>query len=497
METCDKMKRKRKFVEAWLNDDRYKSWIRQASDNTMYHCNICNKSFSCSASHVSRHADSACHKNNIKENIINDNEQQEEKRVGRFRQQWLDIDNFQPWLREVPDNNTLALCIICNKTIAAKISHLYRHAESEMHREKLEKSLEANKWNENINLNTQTDESPLSFDERKKIAEIKYAALITEKNIPHRIAKEILQFFQQVDPNVLKNMSMSPTKCKNIISNVLCPVETERVVNSIQNTKFSIFIDETSDITNEKWMTFLVRYVDSEALEVRTQLVKLIDIDARDCSAEKLFNAFKSEMYKLQIPFTNILALSCDNASVMTGKYLSFKKKLEEKCKHLLTFTCPCHSAALAAHAACAKMPDFCEEFLRKVVNYINSSPKRSAIFKEFCDCFQDTNRKLLKLCDTRWLSHYICVDRILESWETIKYFLNEMVVSEKTKSGENVLSLMNNIDIKAYFLFLRYVLHFFNAFNTFFQAHETRIHLLHSKAVNFLIQITQNFLKP
>jgi len=44
-------------------------------------------------------------------------------------------------------------------------------------------------------------------------------------------------------------------------------------------------------------MIFLVRYVDSKGLEVRTQLVKLIDIDARDCSAEKLFNAFKSEMY--------------------------------------------------------------------------------------------------------------------------------------------------------------------------------------------------------
>jgi len=81
----------------------------------------------------------------------------------------------------VPDNNTLALCIICNKTIASRLSRLYRHAESEMLREKLEKGLEANKWNDNINLNTQTDESPLSFDERKKIAEIKYAALITEK----------------------------------------------------------------------------------------------------------------------------------------------------------------------------------------------------------------------------------------------------------------------------------------------------------------------------
>lgn len=112
-------------------------------------------------------------------------------------------------------------------------------------------------------------------------------------------------------------------------------------------------------------MTFYVRYVDSQTSDVRSQLVKLIDIDARDCSAEKLFNAFKSEMYKLQIPFLNILALSCDNASVMTGKHLFFKKKLEAKCKNLLTkFSCSCHSDALAAHAACAKIPNFCEEFL-------------------------------------------------------------------------------------------------------------------------------------
>jgi len=81
-------------------------------------------------------------------------------------------------------------------------------------------------------------------------------------------------------------------------------------------------------------MTFFVRYDNSKILDVQLQLVKLIDIDARDCSAEK-FNAFRPEMYKLQIPFLNIQALSCDNASVIIGKHLSFKKKLEEKCKNL------------------------------------------------------------------------------------------------------------------------------------------------------------------
>ena len=72
-----------------------------------------------------------------------------------------------------------------------------------------------------------------------------------------------------------------------IISNVLYPVEKERV-NKLQKTKFSVFVDETADICNEKWMTFFVRYVDPDTLDIRLQLVKLINIDARDSSAEKL-----------------------------------------------------------------------------------------------------------------------------------------------------------------------------------------------------------------
>jgi len=211
----------------------------------------------------------------------------------------------------------------------------------------------------------QTNELLMPFEERKKEAELRYAALIATKNIPFNVAKDILEFFQHLakDPNVLKSMTMSRSKCRNVITNALYPIEKERVVSNIQNTKFSIFVDETSDITNDKWMTFLVRYVDTETLDIRTQLVKLIDIDAKDSSAEKLFNALKCEMWRLMIPFQNIVALSCDNASVMTGKQKSLKKKLEEICPNLLTFSCPCHSAALAAHAACNKIPDFCDDF--------------------------------------------------------------------------------------------------------------------------------------
>lgn len=72
---CDifEKKSKRSFSDAWLNDDRFKSWIRKVSfDDSLFYCIVCNKNFSCN-SRISRHADSACHQNNIKENILINN----------------------------------------------------------------------------------------------------------------------------------------------------------------------------------------------------------------------------------------------------------------------------------------------------------------------------------------------------------------------------------------------------------------------------------------
>ncbi|EZA60855.1 hypothetical protein X777_13057 [Ooceraea biroi] len=103
----------------------------------------------------------------------------------------------------------------------------------------------------------------------------------------------------------------------------------------------------------------------------------------------------------------------------------------------------------------------------------------------------------MLKLAGTRWLSRHSCISRLLKYWDTIQHFLNEIIITEKSKSGEYLLSIMQNVDTKAYFLFLHYILNFFNIFNAYFQAEETRIYLLQSKSFNLLTDISRNFLKP
>jgi len=80
----------------------------------------------------------------------------------------------------------------------------------------------------------------LLLNERTKEAEIRYAALIVEMNISYQNATRFLTFFNTWEKILmLRSMKMGRTKCKNVITNVLFKVETEHVVDNIQNTKFS------------------------------------------------------------------------------------------------------------------------------------------------------------------------------------------------------------------------------------------------------------------
>lgn len=171
MEICDKIKErsKQKFSIAWLSDNRYKSWIHQvSSDDTLFLLQYMQKKLSCS-SHVSWHADSACHKKNMEENVCTNSANMQERKACEkaFRQQWLDINDFKLWLREEPNNVSSYLCIICDRAIVANLSHIYRHAESKMHKKRSGKSDIANKSNKDLNM--QTNESLLTFDEQKKL----------------------------------------------------------------------------------------------------------------------------------------------------------------------------------------------------------------------------------------------------------------------------------------------------------------------------------------
>ncbi|XP_076247752.1 uncharacterized protein LOC143187402 [Calliopsis andreniformis] len=251
-----------------------------------------------------------------------------------------------------------------------------------------------------------------------------------------------------------------------------------------RRNKLSIFVDESTDVCIVKWLTFLIKYVNSETSAAFTELLELVKLDAIDCSAESLFSAFEKALHKKQIPVQNVIRLTCDNASVMIGRFFSFCSKLKTRCPSLITVNCICHSAALVSTKACSEIPSYIEKFIRNLTVYINSSAKRSANFAGFQEFINNKPKKMFKLCDTRWLAMHACVARILECWDSLNLFLiSEVYENPKNDTADNLLRDIKKIETKAYLLFLKYILNYFNSFNAFFQTRRTAVHLLYSKS--------------
>lgn len=229
---CDMLqkKAKRTFRQCWIDDERFKHWIHKVPLNKeIYYCSVCNKDILCST-HPSKHAASGKHKYHMNHKRIDQNfchSCMNIRKSGRiiFKKSWMEFELFKPWLREVPDDEYSFFCLMCEKTMSAHLSHIYRHAESSSHLKALEahalEIIEEDNRNETINMK-------LSSDNRRKYANFRYAKFIEEKKIPFHIAAEFLDFFQEMshDPETLQSMRMGRIECKNVISHFLYSVET-------------------------------------------------------------------------------------------------------------------------------------------------------------------------------------------------------------------------------------------------------------------------------
>jgi len=332
-----------------------------------------------------------------------------------------------------------------------------------------------------------------------KRAEIKLAAFFAEHNIALRTLDHMVPLLKNIynKPEIANDLSLSRKKCTKIITNVIGKRESEKTIEILRKQRFSILIDESTTISNDKVLCILVKYFHPIDKKIITELLELLELDATNCSADKLYNAFKNCFQTKEIPLQNIVGMASDNASVMTGIHDSFVTRLRNEVPCLILLKCICHSSALIASKASSKLPDSCEHILHAIATYISSSPKRSAILCEYQTFFGVETRKILKLSGTRWLVLQKCVTRLLENWEVFKHYFYLEVFEVKNKSAQDIHNLLEDDHVKAYMLFLKYVLHFFNQFNALFQSRATLIHKLSRSSQQLIEQIGYNFLIP
>ena len=410
-----------------------------------------------------------------------------------FREEWLKDDKFKTWLKPNKTDNTSCFCVACNISLKCGKSDLLKHSEGAKHKKNLESIRHTKPLFSNV---ASTSTKRNEHESNVKTAEIKLSSFFAEHNVPFHTIDHLVPLLKEVisDSKIATDLQLHRTKATNIIKNVLAPVEVEEVIDVLRTTKFSILVDESTDISVNKFLCVLVKYFHDSDIHVK--LLELLPINSTDCSAESIYNQFKSSMVVKDIPLCNIIGVACDGANVMVGQHNSFVTRLKQECPDLIVMQCICHSASLAASKACEELPRTPEELIRAVCTYISGSSKRTAQLVEIQDFLQEERKKVLKLADTRWLAMHQCVVRMLENWDALLHYFTIASFEDKLKSADWILNELKNPYTKAYFLFLKYILNFFNSFNALFQGRKPLIHELQRNSLKLCRILCQNFVK-
>ncbi|XP_011884095.1 PREDICTED: uncharacterized protein LOC105571237 [Vollenhovia emeryi] len=246
-----------------------------------------------------------------------------------FRNSWLDEEIFKGWLAPHFEPNK-AFCMVCNTSITCCKTKIVRHSQTAKHINEIK--------GRNQSLNNVNCVSTLSHNDKVKRAEIKLATFFAEHNIAFTNVDHLIPLIKDIciEPEVVQDLSLGRLKCTNIVKDIVAKRETEKLVEILKGRKFSVLIDESTDITDNKLMCILVQYVSPFDKRVKTQLLELLSLNAVDCSAKKIFEVFKTFFLEKEIPIKNIIGMACDNASVMIGRNNSFFSHLKSEVPNLI-----------------------------------------------------------------------------------------------------------------------------------------------------------------
>lgn len=505
-----KIFRKQVFRDVWLTEPNFASWLVKSKDPYKAGCKVCHKIFAARRDTVEKHKTTLLHALSMEnqeekegicssDSVVTDhgssassgNESSSDSsmfcppdkkssRKQAFRDAWLSNVHFASWLVKTEDRYK-AECKVCQKTFGANKFNLLKHKATLLHRLNME--------------SIEDEEGEDTYAIRIKKAEIRYTLEIVEHNRSFFSYEHFIEMSQEAlpDSKIMKYISLKRSKISAIVKNVLNKHIVQKTTQILQRKHFSIFIDESTDVSDIKTLCILARYVDRG--QIQSYLLDLVHL--RDSAvAEHLYECLKHSLTKHGLSINSIVGLCVDNANVMLGQHNSIASPLITANPEIVVFPCICHSLHLVVCHACKYLPSHVEDFLHLVYTYFSRSPKRQSILED-TQIFMNTSRqKMIQPSKTRWLALADCIKRILGQWNVLFTLFAQACVDKESTIADNIFESFNNQFTKAYLQFLDFILSLIVKFNLIFQSTNVLIHYMLPECHKFLRSLGINFIK-
>ena len=195
----------------------------------------------------------------------------------------------------------------------------------------------------------------------------------------------------------------------------------EQRFQDLANVPYSLIIDESTDIGNEKQLCIMVKYYSRAKQQILTCFLGLLSIESG--TAEAIFQVIQEFLRGKELDIKQCIGLATDGCNTMCGRNNSVITKFCELCPNIIHIRCICRSIQFCSSRALKVVPRKVEFMVSETYNWFSHSTSRQQKYRQIYSAINvgEAPLKILKLSDTRWLSISAWVDRILDQFDELQ----------------------------------------------------------------------------
>ncbi|XP_031352107.1 SCAN domain-containing protein 3-like [Photinus pyralis] len=355
-----------------------------------------------------------------------------------YRKEWESIPVFKGWLQQV--DSDIAKCKYCNVELRPHKTDLIKHSKTQQHIRKAS----------NVPSTSQLARFGIvaesSFSNDQKVRDLKLATFVAVHSTLNTM-DHLCDLLKDIGKSSFSDLRMHRTKCTQVIRKVLAPSIIKDIIDDINNSNahYSLILDESTDISVNKYLCVCVRYYSAVKQSITTEYLGIISMIT--CRAEDLYEAVISFIKNNNLEISKLIGIGTDGANNLCGKHNSLYTLLKKEVPNLQLIKCICHSLHLCAQKSCDELPANVEFLVRETYNWFNLSVVRQNDYKEIYNLLNAgeenrRQRKLVSIAPTRWLSRYNAIEAILEQWLELKTHFTTANNREKCYAARQLESM-------------------------------------------------------
>jgi len=306
----------------------------------------------------------------------------------RYCKGWEEEADLKAWIQPVVGDDSKAKCKFCKCEMRAHHGDLLQHSKTDKHVR-----------NSAVGSSMRLTDFGINAAKRNTSVqqeELKYACFIA----CHTAISTVDHLCELTADMHNKDIKLHRTKCRALICNVIAPSLLDELVNDVNNTSYSLIIDESTDVSTKKLLCVVVRYFSTALNRIVSTFLGLVELEGE--TADAISSSLLEFLDKLKIDFNKCMGIGTDGCSVMVGKHNSVITKLKAVNHDLQLVKCVCHSLQLCASKAVEQMPRHLEFLVGRSYSWFSHSAQRQRNYADIYKTINDGQNplKLVQLCN-------------------------------------------------------------------------------------------------